>query len=95
MTMVFAIIEINKNDTILPNITLGYDIYDSCFAIPKVTQHGLLFLENVIDLVSKTEEICLPKVVIGPYASKLTKLLSTTFGLFHFPQVMMQSSYSA
>uniref|UniRef100_A0A8C4QHD0 Receptor ligand binding region domain-containing protein n=1 Tax=Eptatretus burgeri TaxID=7764 RepID=A0A8C4QHD0_EPTBU len=86
ITMVFAIQEINHNETLLPNITLGYDIRDSCFAIPKIIETGLKWLDakNGGDEVS--EDFCSSQIIIGPYASRSTTFLSTALGLFYLPQ---------
>ncbi|XP_059420286.1 extracellular calcium-sensing receptor-like [Carassius carassius] len=48
-TMVFAIDEINKNPNLLPNITLGYHLYDNCLIL------GMAF-RAAISLASGTEE---------------------------------------
>ena len=87
MTMVFAIREINQNEILLPNITLGYDIRDSCFSIPKVIQTGLTFVEGEIDSNEDVNGFCSTKTIIGPYTSTLTTFLSTALSLFHLPQV--------
>ena len=87
LTMVFAIREINQNEILLPNITLGYDIHDSCFAIPKIIQTGLTFLEGEIDSNVEFKAFCSTKTIIGPYASTLTTFLSTALSLFYLPQV--------
>uniref|UniRef100_A0A671QB78 Extracellular calcium-sensing receptor-like n=1 Tax=Sinocyclocheilus anshuiensis TaxID=1608454 RepID=A0A671QB78_9TELE len=47
-TMVFAIDEINKNPDLLPNITLGYQLYDNCVML------GMAF-RAALSLVSGTE----------------------------------------
>ena len=87
LTMVFAIREINQNETLLPNTTLGYDIRDSCFSIPKVIQTGLTFLEGEIDSNEDLKGFCSTKTIIGPYASTHTTFLSTALSLFFLPQV--------
>ncbi|XP_078057815.1 extracellular calcium-sensing receptor-like [Mustelus asterias] len=43
--MIFSIEEINKNQTLLPNITLGYRIHDDC-ASPKIATEIALALVN-------------------------------------------------
>ncbi|XP_073522523.1 vomeronasal type-2 receptor 26-like [Phyllobates terribilis] len=45
LTFIFAINDINRNPTILPNITLGYHLYDSCGNVNKV-------LKDVLQIMS-------------------------------------------
>ena len=85
--MVFAIEEINNDNTILPNITLGYGIYDSCFSTQKVLEYGLRVMKENIETDDLSKGFCSPYVIIGPYSSQLTKHLSHVLSLFSFPQV--------
>lgn len=91
-TMIFAIEEINKNDEILPNITLGYKIYDSCS-----TPHQSL--KAAIDLMGSEKdsqfegrlqrEGCDGNVpaVIGDGGSTQSLVVARFLGVFHVPQV--------
>ncbi|XP_067363923.1 extracellular calcium-sensing receptor-like [Channa argus] len=49
MTMAFAIDEINKNSNLLPNVTLGYTLYDNCGAL-------IIGLSGALSLASGQEE---------------------------------------
>uniref|UniRef100_A0A8C5ND40 G-protein coupled receptors family 3 profile domain-containing protein n=1 Tax=Gouania willdenowi TaxID=441366 RepID=A0A8C5ND40_GOUWI len=49
MTMAFAVEEINKNANLLPNVTLGYSLYDNCGGL-------LIGLSAAISLASGREE---------------------------------------
>ncbi|XP_063775222.1 taste receptor type 1 member 2-like [Pseudophryne corroboree] len=46
LTFIFVIEEINKDQTILPNVTLGYHIYDSCAQEKKAVKSVLQILSG-------------------------------------------------
>ncbi|KAI7802576.1 putative extracellular calcium-sensing receptor [Triplophysa rosa] len=88
-TMIFAIDEINKNPNLLPNITLGYHLYDNCVML------GMAF-RAAIALVSGTEESfsnlnCTgqPPVIgiVGDSNSTPSIAISSVLGLFRVPIV--------
>uniref|UniRef100_UPI00358FA8E3 taste receptor type 1 member 2-like isoform X4 n=1 Tax=Myxine glutinosa TaxID=7769 RepID=UPI00358FA8E3 len=87
MTMLFAIREINMNTNILPNATLGYEVHDTCFSIPRTITIGLGFMQGKVDHVAGAKSQYCPHAVIGPYASKVTDVLSMALGLFLIPQI--------
>ncbi|XP_056905979.1 extracellular calcium-sensing receptor-like [Takifugu flavidus] len=96
-TMIFAVEEINRNAEILPNITLGYKIYDSCS-----TPHQSL--KAAIDLMGSEKdsqfegklqsEGCDGNVpaVIGDGGSTQSLVVARFLGVFHVPQVSYFSS---
>ena len=84
--MIYAIHEINQNDYILPNTTLGYIIYDSCFAIPKALEGSLKFVGNIFSR-RKSQDLCKLNVIIGPTTSEVAKFLSELHEVFALPLV--------
>ncbi|XP_041734939.1 extracellular calcium-sensing receptor [Coregonus clupeaformis] len=85
--MMFAIDEINKDSSLLPNVSLGYRILDSC-ASPTNT------LRAALTLVSMPEEIeptapCLPPIsaLIAESGSSQSLALAGTLGPFRVPMV--------
>ncbi|XP_048025404.1 extracellular calcium-sensing receptor-like isoform X2 [Megalobrama amblycephala] len=88
-TMAFAIDEINNNPNLLPNITLGYHVYDNCVML------GMAF-RAAISLASGTEESfsnqnCTgpPPVIgiVGDSSSTASIAISSILGLFRVPIV--------
>ncbi|XP_056334437.1 extracellular calcium-sensing receptor-like [Danio aesculapii] len=88
-TMAFAIEEINKNPKLLPNITLGYHLYDNCVML------GMAF-RAAISLTSGTEESFFnlncsgpPPVIgiVGDPSSTPSIAISSVLGLFRVPIV--------
>ncbi|XP_070685472.1 extracellular calcium-sensing receptor-like [Pempheris klunzingeri] len=90
MTMAFAIDEINKNSSLLPNVTLGYSLYDNCATL------GIGF-SAALSLASGREEQfllqknCLgtPPVmgIVGDPFSTFSIATSNVLGLFKLPIV--------
>ncbi|XP_060137309.1 vomeronasal type-2 receptor 26-like [Zootoca vivipara] len=99
LALVFAIDEINENPKVLPNLTLGFHIYDS-YSNPMMTYHTALDLlfnshtfvpnykcgyqENVIG-------------VIGGLSSEVTSCMADILGLYKIPQldVIDMTSYGS
>uniref|UniRef100_A0AAY4DQQ1 G-protein coupled receptors family 3 profile domain-containing protein n=1 Tax=Denticeps clupeoides TaxID=299321 RepID=A0AAY4DQQ1_9TELE len=88
--MEFAIKEINSKQDLLPNITLGYQIHDSCTVIPMAV-NAAFQLANGQDAEIVTDASC-PKVasvaaVVGDSTSASSIGMSRILGLFGISQV--------
>lgn len=96
MTMAFTIDEINNNSNLLPNVTLGYTLYDTCGAL-------IIGLSAALSLTSGQEELILqesclgtPPVlgIVGDSYSTISIAISHVLGLYKMPIVSFLSSMS-
>ncbi|XP_058503813.1 extracellular calcium-sensing receptor-like [Solea solea] len=89
-TMAFAIDEINRNSDLLPNVTLGYSLYDNCLQLRIGFRAALSLVSGQEEQVT-LEENCVgpPPVlgVVGDYTSTNTISISTVLGLYKVPLV--------
>ncbi|KAM9312145.1 extracellular calcium-sensing receptor-like [Gastrophryne carolinensis] len=87
--MVFAVDEINKDPRILPNVTLGFQAYDSCDVL-QMDLSGSLQVLTGYDVAIPNYR-CLPDVplsaVIGAAVSTHSILLANILGLYRYPQI--------
>uniref|UniRef100_A0A665UPD9 G-protein coupled receptors family 3 profile domain-containing protein n=1 Tax=Echeneis naucrates TaxID=173247 RepID=A0A665UPD9_ECHNA len=89
-TMAFAIDEINRNPNLLPNVTLGYSVYDNCNKL------GIGF-RAALSLISGQEEQVIihescegtPPVlgIVGDSSSTRSIAISAVLGLYRVPTV--------
>ncbi|XP_070810211.1 vomeronasal type-2 receptor 26-like [Pituophis catenifer annectens] len=89
LALVFAIDEINNNPKILPNVTLGFHIFDS-YSDSKMTYH------TILDLLFTSEEF-IPNYkcgsqknvigVIGGFGSDTTSRMADILHLYKVPQI--------
>ncbi|XP_041038608.1 extracellular calcium-sensing receptor-like [Carcharodon carcharias] len=92
--MVFAIEEINNDPTLLPNITLGYKVYDSC-ATPALALRAALTILN-----GQEENMTLLRcnggssvhALIADAGSTQSIAIARTTGLFEIPMISYFSS---
>ncbi|KAM4771127.1 vomeronasal type-2 receptor 1-like [Rhinophrynus dorsalis] len=94
--MIFAINEINNRKDILPGITLGYQIFDTCFTISKSVEGTLSFLtgQNETHPNFRCSAGAPLAAVIGAGGSALSIATARILGLYYFPQVGYASSCS-
>lgn len=92
LAMRFTIEQINNSSVLLPGVTLGYDMCDTCFEPLVALQPSLLFLTRngtrAIGVLCDYSEYQ-PRVtaVIGPHKSDLCLLTAKLFSSFLIPQV--------
>ncbi|XP_029435602.1 extracellular calcium-sensing receptor-like [Rhinatrema bivittatum] len=86
--MVFAIEEINRDPALLPNITLGFWVYDSCLLLQRALEGTLRILtgweETVPNYRCQKNQLA---AVVGDAVSLSSIPMARLLGLFRYPQI--------
>ncbi|XP_029435552.1 extracellular calcium-sensing receptor-like [Rhinatrema bivittatum] len=89
LSLAFALDEINHNQILLPNVTLGFLIYDSCLALERTIKCTLWILTEKGGCVPNYH--CqIPSslaAIIGETGSTKSMSMATLLGLYRYPQV--------
>ncbi|KAM9359536.1 extracellular calcium-sensing receptor-like [Symphorus nematophorus] len=97
-TMAFAIDEINRNSNLLPNVTLGYSLYDNCANLGIGFSAALSLVggqEEQFILIKKTCEGTPPVIgIVGDSSSTRSIAISSVLGLYRLPMVSYFSTCS-
>ncbi|XP_076591524.1 extracellular calcium-sensing receptor-like [Chaetodon auriga] len=89
-TMAFAIDEINRNSNLLPNVTLGYSLYDNCVKLGIGFRAALLLASGQEEqIILNNTCVGVPPVlgIVGDSSSTRSIAISTVFGLYRVPMV--------
>lgn len=87
-TMIFAIAEINKSKALLPNVSIGYRIYDNCGSTLTSMRAVMALLNgNEWTLGNNCSGQSSVHTIIGESESSSTIVLSQTTGPFNVPVV--------
>nr|XP_033779253.1 extracellular calcium-sensing receptor-like [Geotrypetes seraphini] len=88
-SMVFAIEEINRDPDLLPNVTLGFRIYDSCVALQRTLEGALWILSGrgkpILNYRCQDNQPL--AAVIGESSSTRSILMARLLGLYRYPQI--------
>ncbi|XP_078002189.1 vomeronasal type-2 receptor 26-like, partial [Phascolarctos cinereus] len=89
LALVFAVEEINKDPNLLPNTTLGFNIFDTHNSDVKTLESSLMSLSGqrlIIPNYQCEKQGNFLAVIGGPY-SELIVQMASVFELYKFPQV--------
>ena len=88
--MVFAIQRINNDHTLLPNVTLGFDIRDTCVNHDVALEHSLDFLNVYAGEQAQQRKGI--SGVIGAASSQVSIYVANLLRLFMIPQISYAST---
>ncbi|KAK9408930.1 type-2 vomeronasal receptor [Crotalus adamanteus] len=89
MALVFAVTEINKNLVLLPNSTLGFNMYDNANWKRRVSVISLFLLSTRDQMVPgyKCDQQDTLLSIIGGDQSQFSMLMASIFSIFKVPQL--------
>ncbi|XP_073522059.1 vomeronasal type-2 receptor 26-like [Phyllobates terribilis] len=89
LAFIFAIDEINKNPYILPNVTLGYHVTDSCNNEHKAVENVLQILSGPGDIVPNYSCLSNGKLVgvVGDQSSKTSLQIIEHLNVYGYTQI--------
>ncbi|KAJ8367808.1 hypothetical protein SKAU_G00078360 [Synaphobranchus kaupii] len=93
-TMIFAVEEINRNPQLLPNLTLGYALADTCLAEGAALSAALRLVTGKDRVVTGSGCGRTPKVpvIVGDSRSSSSIVIARTLGVFSIPMVSYYST---
>ncbi|XP_055370140.1 extracellular calcium-sensing receptor-like [Betta splendens] len=94
--MVFAIEEINNSTNLLPEISLGYQMYDTCGSIAGSVKVGLILANDNKVVSAPTNTTCTMstqvQAIVGDTSSSPTMAVATVMGPLHIPLISPYAS---
>ncbi|XP_043072474.1 extracellular calcium-sensing receptor-like [Puntigrus tetrazona] len=91
--MIFATEEINRSENLLPNVSIGYRIYDSCGSRLSTISGTMALLNGHVSVVGEKCNGQSPiHAIIGETESSATVILSRTTGPFKIPVISHSAS---
>ncbi|XP_055003970.1 extracellular calcium-sensing receptor-like [Boleophthalmus pectinirostris] len=89
--MLFAITEINNRSDLLPGISLGYKLYDSCGSILHGVGGAIALAMGNEEVLVSSESLCTRsahvQAIIGENSSSRCMATATVLGPFHLPMI--------
>eukprot|EP00079_Xenopus_tropicalis_P038177 XP_017951948.1 PREDICTED: extracellular calcium-sensing receptor-like [Xenopus tropicalis] len=91
--MVFAIMEINASNDLLPNITLGFHLYDPCYnEIRSLIGATWILSGKKLGVPNfHCNKDLMPLAIVGDMPSKASEPLARILGLYRYPQISYAS----
>ena len=87
--MLFAIDNINKKPNLLPNITLGTQIYDTCLSKTIAADRAKEFIKLSLTQDSRKAQLA---GVVGAYTSGVSAVVANFLRVFEIPQISYAST---
>ncbi|XP_064408878.1 extracellular calcium-sensing receptor-like [Latimeria chalumnae] len=88
-TTIFTIDEINQNPTLLPNITLGFKIYDTCYLVTRALEGSFWMMTGQDEPIPNYR--CNSRTplaaVIGESQSRVSIPVARLLGIYEYPQI--------
>uniref|UniRef100_A0A8C6K8G3 Extracellular calcium-sensing receptor-like n=1 Tax=Nothobranchius furzeri TaxID=105023 RepID=A0A8C6K8G3_NOTFU len=89
--MLYAIEEINNSTELLPGVSLGYHVYDTCGSVVKSIKVALALINGNDNVPSLSDEACTRPVqvqaIVGESSSSPSTAVATAIGPFHIPLI--------